>query len=218
MKHVTAKEMQRLDRLAQSRYGIPSIILMENAGRTSAEEILKKFKKGRGAVFCGFGNNGGDGFVCARYLANAGIVTHVYVPGKISEIKKPDPATNLNILKRTGIRVRALDSSRKISNLRKKFDYDFAVDAVFGIGFRGELLSRPREIAAFLNDAGIPVYALDIPSGMNATDGSISTVCVKAYKTVTFGLPKKGFLRHSTRFYTGRLVVKDIGFPRQILH
>lgn len=234
-KTVTAAQMARIDLLARDRYGIPSIILMENAGRSSAEEIYKDFsrrrrdpqeahskklhagKKGKAAVFCGKGQNGGDGFVCARYLKESGIKTIVFILGRCRDIKKRDPLINLAILKNIGARIIEVASKKDAEKIKKNFDCDFIVDAIFGIGFRGCLPGEIADIVDFLNNTRKPIYALDVPSGLDATTGTVRASCIKAHKTITFGLPKRGFSRKEARRYLGKIVVKDIGFPHLLL-
>lgn len=216
-KTVTSAQMKKIDRLAQEKYGMPSIILMENAGRASAEEILKRFRKGKGAIFCGKGNNGGDGFVCARYLANAGLKTTVFLLGKSSEVKNKDPLINLTILKKIGTKIKEIQKDRDIENIKRDFRYNFIVDAIFGIGFKGILPEKIKNLIGFLNNTHKPIYSLDAPSGMDVTRGKTQGACIRARQTITFGLPKKGFFNEEARPYIGRLVVKDIGFPIALL-
>ena len=218
MKAVTSEQMKRIDRLAEEKYGIPSIVLMENAGRKSAEEILKKFNKGKAALFCGRGNNGGDGFVCARYLKNAGIKPVVFLVSKYRDIKNRNPHANLSIIKKMGIKIQTIDSETKIKNVTRGFGFDFIVDAIFGIGFKGSLTGHIAKIVDFINKTKKPVFSLDVPSGLDATSGKIEGPCVVAFRTITFGLPKKGFFKKKAKRYLGKLIVKNIGFPRGLLY
>ena len=210
MRFVTSSQMKRLDSLAQKQYGIPSLILMENAGRLAAEEILKRFKKGKAAIFCGKGNNGGDGFVVARCLSEHGIKTDVFLLSKPHEIKNRDPLTNCNILRRLGVKLTVLNS------LKVSAKYDFFVDALFGIGFKGSLPSFIEKLVSVLNKTKKPIFSLDVPTGMDATTGRIGNSCIKAYKTITFGLPKMGFKKQQAKKFLGKLIVKDIGIPKKL--
>lgn len=217
MKAVTAREMQEIDRLAREEYGIPSLRLMENAGRASAEEIFKHFKSGRGAVFCGKGNNGGDGFVAARYLGEYGIKTNVFLLCKASHIKNHAPLVNLARLKKLNRRVREIVTEEDEKRFKAGFECDFIVDAIFGIGFSGTLSAPARGVVEFMNAAQKPIFALDVPSGLDATTGEAQGTSVRAYKTITFGLPKTGFSNAAAKPYLGKVVVKDIGFPKALL-
>jgi len=215
---VTASQMKTIDALAQEKYGIPSLALMETAGQESAEEMLKMFKKGRVALFCGKGNNGGDGFVCARYLKKAGIEPVVFLVSKYRDIKNPDPRANLSRIKKMGIKIQTIDSEAKMKNITKRFDFDFIVDAIFGIGFKGALTGHVAKVVDFINETKRPVFSLDVPSGLDATSGRSKGPCVVALRTVTFGLPKTGFFKKEAKKYLGKLIVKNIGFPRKLLY
>ncbi|MFH1380991.1 MAG: NAD(P)H-hydrate epimerase, partial [Candidatus Omnitrophota bacterium] len=138
-KAVTASGMKKIDTLAQTRYGIPAIILMENAGIRSAEEIYKDLKHGRVCIFSGKGNNGGDGFVCARHLKSYGLKADIFLIGRANTIKNEAPLINLRIAKKMGVPIKEFVSKDDINTLQKKFHYDIIVDAIFGIGFRGIL-------------------------------------------------------------------------------
>ncbi|MCQ9206606.1 MAG: NAD(P)H-hydrate epimerase [Omnitrophica bacterium] len=217
MKAVTAKEMQEIDRLAREEYGISPLRLMENAGRASAEEIFKRFKTGKGSIFCGKGNNGGDGFVLARYLRERGIKTNVFLLGKASHIKNRAPLVNLDRLKKLNQRVDEILTQEDEIRFKAKPECDFIVDAIFGIGFAGTLSAPARGVVEFMNAVQKPIFALDVPSGLDATTGETRGLCVRAYKTITFGLPKTGFSNVAAGPYLGKVVVKDIGFPIALL-
>jgi len=215
---VSPVSMKKIDVLAERRFGIPPLILMENAGRESALEILMRFKKGKAAVFCGSGNNGGDGFVCARHLVHNGLKADVYLLGKSTGIKNTAPKINLNIIKKLGLSIREITSAEHVNVLKQGFDYDIIVDAIFGIGFKGGLPEYISGLTIFLNNTRKPIYALDVPSGVDAATGSsVAGKAIKAYKTITFGCAKDGLITSKAKPYVGTLVIKDIGIPRQIL-
>lgn len=211
-KCVTARKMGLIDLAAQKRYGIPSLVLMENAGRAAALEILKKHRKGKAAILCGKGNNGGDGFVVARYLFNSGIKVTVFLLCKSSEIKNQGPLINLNIIRKMGIRI--VENTKKHQDFKT---YDFIVDAIFGIGFKGMLPNKLCESVRDINKTGKFIYSLDVPSGLNATSGEVESLAIKADKTITFGLMKKGLLLNKARNFVGKAVVKEIGLPKSLL-
>lgn len=218
VKAVTAVQMKEIDRLAQDEYGIPSTRLMENAGIKSAEEIQKDFKSGRACVCAGCGNNGGDGFVCARILKNYGIEVDIFLIGLVSDIKNEAPLINFRKAEELAIPLRELTRDKDAKQFKKNFCYSVIVDAIFGIGFKGALPKSTFDITSFLNKTSLPIYALDIPSGMDATTGTVSPGGVKAFKTVTFGLSKTGFYRNPlAKEYTGKVIVKDIGIPTELL-
>lgn len=215
LKAVTASQMAEIDRRAQEEYGIPQTLLMENAGRSVAKEILddhKDIKDLHIAIFSGKGNNGGDGFVAARYLAGylpKRIV--VFVPA-LSDVRSPAAYDNLKLLQKSGIDILTFGEFPKSGG-----GFDIAVDAMFGTGFRGELLSMYAVIGRTLNSLGMKVYAVDIPSGLDATTGIASAGCPKARKTITFGLPKTGFYVNDGPGICGEIAVKDIGFPIELI-
>jgi len=220
VKYVSAKKIARIDKLAETRFFIPSLILMENAGRAAAEEIIKFTKRkpdGKIAIFCGKGNNGGDGFVAARHLASEGVKVDVFLIGKARDVKKPDPLTNLAIIKKMKVKINELDSEKSVKRLMKGFHYGLIVDAIFGTGFRGKLAGHIETLVGFLNGRGLPIFAIDVPSGLDATTGKIANACMKAKTTITFGLPKQGFIKSAGPRHAGKVVVRNISYPRILL-
>ena len=208
IKYISVVQAQAFDRFAQEKLGIPSLILMENAGRSVAEEALKMLgKKEKAAVICGVGNNGGDGLVAARHLLNAGKKVSVYLIGEISKLKL-DPKTNLNILKKMGQEIYFWKPRRYCRRIPKT---DLIIDAIFGIGLNSEIREPYASIIRFINAARRPVLAVDVPSGLNADTGEVLGVAVKAKRTVTFVAPKKGFSRRYGPKCCGKVIVRDIG-------
>ena len=208
MKVLSVREIEEKDRKAIEDEGIPSLTLMENAGRHVSEvvvEELRESSKSRVSVFCGTGNNGGDGFVVARYLAKQGIGVGVYIVGDKSRIKG-DPEANLNILKEMGIKAEEIDSPVKT-------DTDLIIDAIFGIGLKGEVREPTKSIIADLNRCGAPIISVDVPSGLDADTGKILGEAIKAKKTVTMQFAKKGFYLKDGPEYTGEVRIVDIGIP-----
>jgi len=220
IKHVSANSIRQIDTLAQRQYLIPSSILMENAGRTAAEEILKHIKKSKLkkiAVFCGKGNNGGDGFVLARHLKSAGVKVDIYILGSMRDIKNPDPCTNMKIAEKFGIRITEITDLKSVKRLRRRFFYDAIVDAMFGTGFSGSFPMHIALLIKFLNDTKRPIYSVDVPSGLDATTGKILEIAIKAVITVTFGLPKIGFIKCDGPRHTGKVLVRNISYPAALL-
>jgi hydroxyethylthiazole kinase-like uncharacterized protein yjeF len=220
MRTVSSKKMKLLDSLATRRFGIPSLILMENAGRSAADEALKMFaKKGirRVAVFCGYGNNGGDGFVCGRHLINKGVFVNFYLVGK-RKIFSKETKLNFEILQKMGKKFKAIKASKEINDIRNEIGrYDLIVDAIFGIGLRGRLDTFYELLFEKLNAVKIPILALDIPSGLDADTGNSLGKAVKARRTVTFGMVKKGLTRRNAKLYAGKVVFGDISLPKNVL-
>jgi NAD(P)H-hydrate epimerase len=206
---VTVRAIQALDKFAIKRMGIPSIVLMENAGRALAEEVLKLAKKkARVLIVCGTGNNGGDGLVAARHLKVNGARVVVCIVGSKTELKE-DPKINYAIVKALRIPVIFY---KKPSCLPLKRT-DVVIDALFGAGLNRPLQEPYRSVIGRINQSGAYVIACDIPSGLDGTTGKVHGCCVKADKTVTFTLLKTGFFRNAGPSYIGKAVVRNIGLP-----
>lgn len=219
MKAVTARQIQNLDQKAIKTYGVPPVALMENAGRGVAEEIIRTFRRRkcqRVCVLCGPGNNAGDGFVTARHLLNAGVKTDILFLGSPQKLKS-DARTNYNILKKCGYpvqHVRRLDA--KVLAIFR--DSGVIVDALFGVGLNRKIEGVFAGIILEANRQKKYVFAVDIPSGLDATTGKVHGVCLKADKTVTFTFAKTGFYKNDGPEYTGKIVVIDIGIPEKLVH
>ncbi len=217
-KGVSAEIMAEIDRKAQEEYGIPQIVLMENAGRAAAEVILDELgtlRDERIAIFCGKGNNGGDGFVVGRYLANE-CPAHLSIYVQEAErIRKGAPYDNFEIARGMGVEIRPLkDFFEETATVA---DFTVAIDSVFGTGFKGELTEEYAALGRSLNSAGLRIYSIDVPSGLNATTGEAAKDCIRAYKTITFGLPKQGFFIKDGPDVCGEVIVRNIGFPEALL-
>lgn len=212
MKLTTVSQMRDMDRTAVEAYGIPELILMENAGLAAFSVLSDKLpvRGNRFLVFCGSGNNGGDGFVVARKIHSAGGIAKVILVGnrdKIAGISK----TNRIILEKLSVEtidIRSADAIR--SDLAHCHGI---VDAILGTGLSKDVRGHYREIIDAINGAGKPVMSLDIPSGVNGDTGAIMGCAVKADWTVTFGLPKLGNLLHPGCRWGGELYTTHISFP-----
>lgn len=214
MKKISVAQAQAFDRDAQNILGIPSLILMENAGRYVAQEAGKKK---RVAIVCGMGNNGGDGLVAARHLLNAGVKIDLYMVGELAKLKT-DPRTNFNILITMGQEVMGISGPEHLTSVSKA---DLIIDAIFGIGLKSAASHRSAsargvrgqyaEIIEFLNQSKKPILAVDVPSGLDADTGKVLGVAVKAKKTVTFVAAKNGFFKAAGPKHCGKIVVRDIG-------
>jgi NAD(P)H-hydrate epimerase len=214
-------EVREIDRKAIEEYEIPGIILMENAGRNVAEEILKMLswpKKAKVVIFCGKGNNGGDGFVIARHLYNKGVNVSVYLLTRISNVLADgDASTNLKILLNMNLKVNELPEG-DMKEIRKELqDCNIIVDAIFGTGLSGEVREPARSLIMEINETNIPVVSVDIPSGLDCDEGVVLGAAVKATKTVTFVAAKAGFFKECGREYTGELIVSDISVPKELI-
>ena len=208
---VTAEEMRKMDDVTIQEFHVDVLVLMENAGRataTLAKQMLRETTFGkRVACLVGGGNNGGDGMVAARHLANWGAEVNVIV-GATKDRMKNVPREQLHVLEKMGIPILLGDY-----NLR---DYDLLIDGLIGYGLQG----NPRDkVAVMIKDAnasGRPILALDLPSGMNATTGEAYDPCIKATATITLALPKTGFLTPGASPYIGSLYLADISIPQKV--
>ncbi len=220
MKVVTAKEMQELDHRAEAEYGVSSLILMENAGAGAVREMERYFPRlyrSRVSVVCGKGNNGGDGFVVARHLANRGTEVQVLLLAKKDELKG-DAAINLGIAEKTGIPLVEVMTARDLHGRREVLaTSDLIVDAILGTGLTGPARGISAEAIQLLNTLQRPLVALDIPSGLGSDDGRMQEPCIQAYLTLTFALPKRSLLLYPAARCTGEVRVVDIGVPRVLL-
>lgn len=220
MKVVTAKEMQELDRRAEAEYGVSSLILMENAGAGAVREMERYFPalyRSRIAVVCGKGNNGGDGFVVARHLANRGASVQVLLLGKKDELKG-DAAVNLGIAQKAGIPLAEVVTVRDLQGRRESLvTSDLIVDAILGTGLTGPARGIAAEAIQLVNKLGRPVIALDLPSGLGSDDGRITEPCIRAELTLTFALPKRSLLLYPAARCAGEVRVVDIGIPHVLL-
>lgn len=218
-KAVDAQTMRAIDLEAQEKYGIPEILLMESAGREIAQLVLGDVKdqKGKIAFFCGKGNNGGDGFVAARYLFLENIPIALFFVGT-KEGLKGSARIHFEILERLGC---PMDEVSGKGDFQKILDeggtFSLGVDALLGIGLKGDVKEPYRSAIGVVNQLSCPILAVDIPSGLCATTGKILGCCVQAERTLTFGLPKKGFYLEDGPSVTGDILVKNIGYPKDLL-
>jgi hydroxyethylthiazole kinase-like uncharacterized protein yjeF len=220
MKVATAEAMQELDRKAIETYRIPGIVLMENAGRGAAEVISNTFPdihNKKIAIIAGKGNNGGDGFVIARYLLNQGISVRVYL---LTDPKglRGDAETNFNIFHRMKGEVISVPSSKDYIKVKKDIEkFDMLIDGIFGTGLDAEVRGYYREVIDHLNTLQRPMVAIDIPSGLDADTGKPLGTAIRASLTITFGLPKIGHLIPPGLDYVGKVKVIDIGIPKRLV-
>lgn len=206
--------MKALDRRAISKFHIPVLLLMDNAGRCVAETARRYLgqRKKSVIVLAGGGNNGGDGVVAARYLAGWGYKVEVWWMKNPAEWTG-DLATHYRIAKSVGVVFRSFLSvaaPRRIHTLKKA---DLLVDALLGTGFTGPLRVLTYDAIVGMNASRVPVLAVDIPSGLDSDTGRAPDVAAKARWTVTMAAPKKGLLTRHAKPYVGKLIVADIGIP-----
>ncbi|MBL1169171.1 MAG: NAD(P)H-hydrate epimerase [Candidatus Brocadia sp. AMX1] len=214
--------MRELDRKAIEEYKIPGLILMENAGRNVAEEVLKMTddpQRTKVAILCGKGNNGGDGYVVARHLHNHHVPVDVFLVANISDILKDgDAGTNLQILLPMKIPIREILGITEIASVLKELgSYDIIIDALFGTGLSGEVRQPFKTLIEGVNNLNKPIVSVDIPSGLDCNNGNILGAAMKATKTVTFAASKRGFYLGNGPVHTGKIIITDISIPKELL-
>ena len=212
MKVSTVEEMRAMERHAIEKLGIDEEILMENAGQAAASVLAREIglRDRRFMIFCGAGNNGGDGFVVARKIHADGGDARVFILGNAGKFKGA-AAANLGILKRLPVEIQVLESAKKIRT--DLLHSHGVVDAIFGTGLDRDVGGLHREVIERINEGGRKVLSLDIPSGVNGDTGAVMGCAVQADWTVAFGLPKAGNLRYPGHARCGRLFVCHISFP-----
>lgn len=222
MKILTASEMREVDHLTTERYGIPSLTLMENAGKGVAKFIRERFPsilRRRIVVLCGKGSNGGDGLVTARHLLDAGAKPAVYLFAAPDELGG-DAAANLQRWQSSSGDLHVVRDSGQWTASKIGFgSSDVIVDALLGTGARGPVEGLLRRVIDDVNQrpAGSSVVSVDIPSGLFADAGASLGEAIRADYTVTFTAPKPGLVSSDGRPFTGRLFVQHIGSPRELV-
>lgn len=212
MRYVTAKEMKEIDTKTINQHGIPASVLMENAGRAVTDAIREIVQGKKVMILAGYGNNGGDGLVTARHLINKGYEVDVFLVGDPRPFS-PETNANYEALIKLGHRPRAISKTDEIGEtvLKSFGKVELVIDAIFGIGIKGELKEFYIKLIKEVNSAELPTIAVDIPSGLDADTGKPKGAAIKATKTVTMGFPKVGFKNSKAKEYIGELIVADIG-------
>lgn len=204
MKLFTADEMSRADNAAQ-RLGIPGVVLMDRASAAMAREILNRFDPSRALMVCGGGNNGGDGFVIARELRRAGVAVSVIAT---KDEYSGDAETELDVLRNIGVEIHGPERlGEKLGGV------DLVVDALLGTGFEGEVREREADLIRRINDSGISIASVDVPSGVNGSTGEVEGEAVEADLTVCAHAAKVGCMVSPGLLHAGEIAVVDIGIP-----
>ena len=220
MRVVTSQEMKAIDRAAIEGLGIPGVVLMENAGR-GVFIHLTDFTEGveglRALVVCGKGNNGGDGLVVARHLANHGADVRIALLGKTSEVQG-DAKVNLDIARTMKLAISEIVDEKGLALLADSISgSDVIVDAIFGTGFSGKAEGLYASVIDQMNSSDSPLIAIDCPSGLNVDTGRSEGACVEADFTVTMALLKRGHLLYPGADLCGEVAVVDIGIPHSLV-
>jgi NAD(P)H-hydrate epimerase len=211
------QQSRRVDRLAVEKYGLSGLVLMENAGRGATDKLCEHGVSGPVVICCGRGNNAGDGFVIARHLDIRGHQVRVLLWAEPAELSG-DAAANFAILQKAGVPIVVLADDRDGSRLAEQLTgAAWIVDALLGTGARGEPRPPLDAVIDQLNASGVPILAVDVPSGLDCDTGRPSAHTIHAALTCTFVAAKPGFFAPGADRYTGRLHVLDIGAPRKVL-
>ncbi len=209
MRYVTSTEMRELDRQAIER-GTSAALLMERAGSALSEEVKELSPIGGILILAGYGNNGGDGLVAARFLLEAGYKVNVVMAGEEKELSD-ESKYHYDLLQSASGKPPQKIEIAKVAESVTFSEAGCIVDAIFGIGFHGKLSEDYIKLFDTINKSGIPIVSADIPSGLDADTGKALPVAIEASKTVTFGYPKMGFKFPRAKKYIGELVIADIG-------
>ncbi len=220
MRVLSAAQMREADRRTIDEIGIPSLVLMENAGRqvvAAIEAIHAELLAGKVSVLCGRGSNGGDGFVVARTLIQRGVDVGVFLFGRVAEVKG-DARVNLEILGRLGLTIVEVANSEAwelhVSEVR---DSTLIVDAIFGTGLNAPLHGLLETVVADVNGFDVPIVAIDLPSGLSADTHEPIGRSIDAGTTVTLGAPKLSLVLPPAELRAGDIVIADIGIPAAVI-
>src|SRR5215467_132852 len=220
MRVLNAAQMREADRRTIEDIGIPSLVLMENAGRqvvAAIEAVHADLLDRHVAVLCGRGNNGGDGFVVARTLLQRGVGVSVFLIGQVSDVRG-DARVNLDILGRLGvIVVEVADGQAWELHLSEVRDCDLIIDAIFGTGLNAPVHGLIESVIADINASRIPVVAIDLPSGLSADTPDPIGASIEAGTTVTLAAPKLPLVLPPGENRAGDIVIADIGIPSAIV-
>ena len=220
MRILSAAQMREADRFTIEDIGIPSLVLMENAGRQVVAAIEAAYEEqlaGRVAILCGRGNNGGDGFVVARTLLQRGVDTAVFVIGPLGDVRG-DARTNLDILGRLGLTVVEIGDEQSWElHFSEISQCTLIVDAILGTGLKSAVSGMLETVFADINASDIPIVAVDLPSGLSADTPHLIGDCVSAAMTVTLAAPKLPLVLPPGETHAGDVVIADIGVPYEVV-
>lgn len=220
MKIATAQEMRDIDKATMEWFGLPGVVLMENAGRAVAEKAIAILGDPVGKVVfivCGGGNNGGDGYAAARWLHNRGARVKLFLAVDRGSVQS-DALVHLETALRMGVECFDITEPRGMEKARIAAAFaDLVIDALLGTGYHGEMSEPYRDSIELMNGAGRIILSVDIPSGVDADSGAVRDKAVAAFATVTFGLPKPGLLLYPGAGCAGKVEVAAIGIPTELL-
>jgi len=216
MKTVTSTQMREIEVRAMRDFAISELILMENAGRSIADAVESVFlskdisKKKRICIFCGGGNNGGDGMAAARHLHNRNYDPEIILL-KSPEILRDISLTNFATAEKSGIPIRMFQPGIELHNC------GLIIDSLLGTGIKGSIREPYLSAIEFINALNVHVISVDVPSGMCADTGEVIETAVKADLTVTMGIVKSGLVTAIAKKFVGEIHIADIGLPRILI-
>jgi len=217
MKIATTQQIRNIDRRAIKEFGIPGMVLMENAATAVLAEMEHYFEGLAGVrvgIICGKGNNGGDGFALARRLRVRGAVVRVALLASFSEITG-DARTNLATLRKTDIEILQKATQSSLADVIAWSE--IVVDAMLGVGLSTPVKGLFAQAVDLINVSDRPVVSVDMPTGIDADTGEVRGTAIKADLTVTMGLLKRGLVLHPGAQYAGRVRVADLGIPGEVI-
>lgn len=214
--YLSGAVLKQIDIWMVEDYKISIPQMMELAGLNVAlqakKELENSVEKEHILIACGKGNNGGDGLVAARHLNNWGAYVTVVLTEQPAELPE-QPARQLESVKKLNIEVKIFEPDVKV-NFK---NYKLLIDGILGFGITGSPRGASKELIKSMNESGIPILAIDVPSGLDTSSGSVYEPCITANTTLTLGLPKSGFLADQAKQKIGHLFIADIGIPPQLI-
>jgi NAD(P)H-hydrate epimerase len=213
---LSREQVRAVDRRALEEYGVSGVVLMENAGRSAAELLLRLGARGPVTICAGKGNNGGDGFVIARHLDINHVPVRLLLFARPEELSG-DAAINYRIIEKSGLPIAVFGPDVDEATVHRELAAsEWVVDALFGTGLTGPVRPPLDRVIAAINGCGARVLAVDIPSGLDCDTGRPLGATVRATHTVTFVAQKKGFAEPSAKEWLGEVHVAGIGAPRAL--
>lgn len=212
---LTNLEAQQVDRFTIDKIGISGIDLMQRAGDFVSIETKKLLRAVPGSqidIFCGTGNNGGDGFVAARKLADWGATVCIWLAGELDKIKG-DARHHFEKCNSKRISIKPILTSQDVPTKKQIIQTDLIIDALLGTGFRGEVHGVIKDLINLINTVKRPVISVDIPSGIAGDTAQVGGSAVKATKTVTMGFLKRGLLFQPGKRMAGDIILADLNYP-----
>src|SRR5205823_7650918 len=220
MRVLNSAQMREADKRTIDDIGIPSLVLMENAGRQAVaamEAMYADLLERQVGVLCGRGNNGGDGFVVARTLVQRGVDVAVFLLGGVADVRG-DARVNLEILGRLGLTVVEIaDSQAWELHFSEVSDCTLIVDAIFGTGLNAPVAGFIESVIADVNASAIPVVSIDLPSGLSADSPDLIGPSIDAGVTITIAAPKLPLVLPPGEQRAGDIVIADIGIPIEVI-